>query len=52
MKDVIFRVGISLQEFFALEISLQDIFFPKLPHGLLSMITHTSPQKSNGRPLN
>ena len=35
--------GISLQDFFSLEISLQDIF---------SEITHTPSQKSNGRPLN
>ena len=35
--------GISLQDSFSLEISLQDIF---------SKITHTPSQKSNGRPLN
>ena len=40
---VIFSPGISLQGFFFLEISQQDIFF--------SEITHTTPQKSNGRPL-
>ena len=34
--------GISLQDFFYLEINLQDIF---------SEITHTRPQKSNGPPL-
>ena len=32
-----------LQDFFPLEISLQDIFFPD--------ITHSPPHKSNGRPL-
>ena len=34
MKDIFFSVfspGISLQEFFLLEISLQDIFFQKSP---------------------
>ena len=35
--------GISLQDFFSLEISLQDMF---------SEITHAPSQKSNGRPLN
>ena len=35
--------GISLQDFFSLEISLQDMF---------SEITHSPSQKSNGRPLN
>lgn len=37
------RSGISWQDFFSLEISLQDNFF--------SEISHTPPQKSNGRPL-
>ena len=35
MKDIFFSVfspGISLQEFFLLEISLQDIFFPEITH--------------------
>ena len=35
--------GFSLQDFFSLEISLEDMF---------SEITHTPSQKSNGRPLN
>ena len=41
-KGIFFSPGISFQEFFFLEISLQ-VIFPE--------ITDTPPQESNGRPL-